>query len=147
MLFILCHYSKVQFNVMITTMSGPHLKCDHYDDDSTKIIIMMQRRTYIRWDNHHWFAGLPITWTPLHLVFFKPTCILGTCSFHHLWTFCRGELLKLVWISVAKIWSRSLILLFPQENRTFGFSGIHLCHRSRIEHFAVQKTLQGVNYV
>jgi hypothetical protein len=31
---------------------------------------------------------------------------------HNLGTFCRGELLKLVWTSVAKIWSRSLILLF-----------------------------------
>jgi hypothetical protein len=32
------------------------------------------------------------------------------------------------WISVAKFWSRCLILLFPQDNRTFGFSGINLCH-------------------
>jgi hypothetical protein len=47
---------------------------------------------------------------------------------HNFGTFCRGELLKLVWISVAKIWSRSLILLFPQENHTFGISGINLCH-------------------
>jgi hypothetical protein len=47
---------------------------------------------------------------------------------HNLETFCRGQLLKLVWISVAKIWSRSLILLFPQENHTFGFSDINLCH-------------------
>jgi hypothetical protein len=38
------------------------------------------------------------------------------------------ELLKLVWISVAKTLSSSLILLFPQENRTFGISGINLCH-------------------
>jgi hypothetical protein len=36
-------------------------------------------------------------------------------------------------------------LLFPQENRTFGISGI-MSFRSRIEHFDVQKTLQGVNY-
>jgi hypothetical protein len=47
---------------------------------------------------------------------------------HNLGTFCRGKLLKLVWISVAKIWSRSLILLFPQDNRTLGISGINLCH-------------------
>jgi hypothetical protein len=47
---------------------------------------------------------------------------------HNLGTFRRGELLKLVWISVAKILSRSLIMLFPQENRTFGISGINLCH-------------------
>jgi hypothetical protein len=25
-------------------------------------------------------------------------------------------------------WSRSLILLFPQDNRSFGISGINLCH-------------------
>jgi hypothetical protein len=44
-------------------------------------------------------------------------------------TFCCGQLLKLIiWISVAKIWSRSLILLFPQENCTSGISGINLCH-------------------
>jgi hypothetical protein len=47
---------------------------------------------------------------------------------HNLGTYCCGELLKLVWISVAKIWSRSLILLFPLENHTFGISGINLCH-------------------
>jgi hypothetical protein len=53
-------------------------------------------------------------------------------TWHNLGTFCCGELLKLpiVWISVAKIWSRSrsLILLFPQENHTFGISGINLWH-------------------
>jgi hypothetical protein len=40
--------------------------------------------------------------------------------------------------------------LLWQENRTYGISGINLCNlafRSRIEHFDVQKTLQGVNYV
>jgi hypothetical protein len=47
---------------------------------------------------------------------------------HNLGTFCRGELLKWDWISVAKIWSRSLILLFPQENHTFVISCINLCH-------------------
>jgi hypothetical protein len=49
---------------------------------------------------------------------------------HNLGTVCHSDLLKLVWISVAKIWStgRSLILLFPQENRTFGISGINLSH-------------------
>jgi hypothetical protein len=45
-------------------------------------------------------------------------------AFHNLGTFCRGELLKLVWISVVKIWSRSLILLFC----TYGISGINLCN-------------------
>jgi hypothetical protein len=52
-----------------------------------------------------------ITWTPLHLVFYRLFWGHVFFAFHNLGTFCRGELLKLVWISVAKIWSRSLIML------------------------------------
>jgi hypothetical protein len=61
--------------------------------------------------------GLSIAWTPLHILYFFSLfwghSVTASCS----------------WISVAKIWSRSLILLiFPQDNRTFGISGINLCH-------------------
>jgi hypothetical protein len=77
-----------------------------------------ERKTHI--------PGISITWTPLHLVFFSLFWGHVFFAFHNLGTFCRGELLKLVWISVPKIW-RSLILLFPQENRTYGISAINLC--------------------
>jgi hypothetical protein len=89
-------------------------------------------------------TGLSITWTPLHLVFW------GNVFFafqHNLGTFCRGELLKLVWISVAKIWSMSLILLFPQENHTFGISGINLCHlRAELSILSCRKLFRWVDY-
>jgi hypothetical protein len=85
-------------------------------------------RAYIRLP-HPLNVGLSIAWTPLHPVFFS--LFWGHVFFafqHNLGTFCRGELLKLVWISAVKILIRSLILLFPQENRTFGISGINWCH-------------------
>jgi hypothetical protein len=70
-------------------------------------------------------------------------------AFHNLGTFCRGELLKLVWIySVAKIWSRSLILLFPQENRTYEISGINLCNLgAELSILRHRQRFRGVNYV
>jgi hypothetical protein len=65
---------------------------------------------------------------------------------HNLATFCRGKLLKLVWISVAKILSKSLILLFPHENHTFGISGINLCHLgAELSILMCRKRFRGVN--
>jgi hypothetical protein len=84
----------------------------------------------------------------VHLVFFSLFWGHVFSAFqHNLGTFCHGELLKLVWISVAKIWSRSVILLFPQENCTFGISGIK-CMRFLGADWAFwgAENASGVNY-
>jgi hypothetical protein len=78
-------------------------------------------------------------------MFFSLFIIWGHSVAASCWTFCRGELLKLVWISVAKIWSRSLI---PQENHTHGISGINLCNLgAELSILRCRKRFRGVNYV
>jgi hypothetical protein len=66
--------------------------------------------------------------------------MLGTCFF---------LLFSIIWghSVAAKIWSRSPILLFPQENRTFRTSSINLCHLgAELSILRCRKRLQGVNY-
>jgi hypothetical protein len=88
-----------------------------------------QHSRYSIFEGNWQISGLSIAWIPLHTVFFS--LFRGHVFFafqHNLGTFCRSELLEVGLNFSGQIWSRSLILLFPQENRTFGISGINLCH-------------------